>query len=287
MVRVETAWPVHIVAVLYYRNYFDNLLASLRKLSERHRIEQIVVVVNNPTLDPGSLHASLDGLASRTGCLAHDNTGGEFGAYQLGVDRLREDMQAGTCLIILNETLGIHYPFEREHARAFMRALLDRRYTRRVVGHIDHATRRLGIDGCWSSRWLRSNLVGFDYDALSSIDFRLHAPHLHDYVRETDVVADFFSEKVDRALQDYIADWLFSEGRWYGAAALAKANARALAFKARSILQEKYLAIRLDQRQVAFLPPRYTPAEQVTRRAKNGLRRISRLIGVARPPERS
>ena len=287
MMRVEEASPVYVVAVVFYRNYYPNLLRSLGKLREFCAIEKIVLVVNNPAIEAASLEGSLQGLAARIECVAHDNTGGEFGGYQLGIDRLGQDLQAPGCLIIVNETLGIHYPFEREHAGAFMRSLLDRRQPCRVVGHIDHSPRRLGIDDCWSSRWVRSNLVGFDFAAISSIDYRVFVPHLHGYIRETDVVDDFFSEKVDGFLRWYIADWLFSEGRWYGAAALSKANAKSLAFKARSILQEKYLSMRLEQHHTAFLLPKYSPAQQITRRAKNGLRRVRRALGFMRPPPRA
>lgn len=278
---------VYVVAVLYYNNYATNLIRSLKKLGDCHKIEKIIVVLNNPAIDDAVLGRSLTTLAAQTACVTHDNTGQEFGAYQAGIDHIRTELTPRDCLVILNETLGIHYPFETEHAGAFMRSLLDRKYTGRAVGHIDHSIRRLCIDDLWTSRWVRSNLVGFDFEAISSIDYRVYVPRLHDYVRDTDVFDEFFSGNVDAYLQHHIADWLFSKGQWYAAATLSKGNAASFAIKARSILQEKHLSMRLENHKVAFVPARYKAAEQITRRAKNGLRRVSRAVGLMRPPRRT
>jgi hypothetical protein len=79
----------------------------------------------------------------------------------------------------------------------------------------------------------------------------------------------FFHHDLDVTLQTDLSTWLFGgDGlSWYGARPLTKDNCQRMAFKARSILQEWFLSLRLDEYKVAIASPQLSMAERVLDRA--------------------
>src|SRR5215471_18618753 len=128
---------------------------------------------------------------------------------QAGLDLLRSSGDSNFDLIILNDTVGIHDPLNNETLSAFVRTLTIEPSPCRAVGIIDTAPRVLSIDRFLTSRWLRSNLMGFDAEAISRIGYRIYVPEIDEYVTATADAQSFFSPSVNRSLQDQISRWLF------------------------------------------------------------------------------
>jgi hypothetical protein len=89
-------------------------------------------------------------------------------------------------------------------------------------------------------------LIFIDAAALKSIDHQLYRPEIAGWVRESADPNEFFSDEVGPATQARTSKWLFAAGGWYDAAPLSPANQKRLSLKARSILQELYLTMRLE-----------------------------------------
>jgi len=137
-----------------------------------------------------------------------------------------------------------------------------------VVGKIDDSHRRLTLDGLWATRWVRSHLMGFDRAALDAIDRRFDDPHVDTLIRSTGNVDDFFAPAVGEGVRELIRLFLFKPGpwSWYGAAPLSATNCEAMALKARAILQEKFLSMRLEAKDAAFWEPCLTRGDEIRHR---------------------
>jgi hypothetical protein len=115
---------------------------------------------------------------------------------------------------------------------------------------------------------VRSNLIGFDHAAISALDYKIYQPHLNDYLNDS--VDTFFTDHIKASTREKISQWLFAkEGHaWYGAAPLTEDNCAKMATKARSIIQEFYLAMRLEQNKTIFVQPKLGLLERVSLRGK-------------------
>ena len=268
--------PLWLIALVYYPSYLAHLASIVQRISASRRLHLLSIVINGTNISPHDAENHFDGLARKRIIHQHNNSGSEFGGYQAGLDLLRSSDDSDFDLIILNDTVGIHYPLNSETLSAFVRTLTIEPWPCRAVGIIDTAPRAHSIDRFLTSRWVRSNLMGFDSEAISRIGYRIYVPAIDEYVTATADAQSFFSSSVGRSLQDHIGRWLFATSgyRWYGAAPLAPDNAAQLAAKARSILQEKYLSMRLEQVFAAFLHPALNPEEQRSVRLKNRLARL-------------
>jgi hypothetical protein len=272
--KAET--PLWLIAAVYYPSYLANLASIVQRISASRPLHSLVIIINGADVSRHDAENLFDGLASKRIIHQHDNSGLEFGAYQAGLDLLRSSDNNDFDLIILNDTVGIHHPLISETLSAFVRTLTIEPWPCRAVGVICTAPRVLSIDRFSTSRWLRSNLMGFDAEAISRIGYRIYVPEIDEYVTTTADAQSFFSSSVGRSLQDRMSRWLFatSGDRWYGAAPLSPENAAKLAAKARSILQEMYLSMRLEQVFAAFLNPTHSPEEQRSIRLKTRLARL-------------
>jgi hypothetical protein len=268
--------PLCLVAAVYYPSYLAHLALIVRRISASRPLHLLTIVINGTNISPHDVENHFDGLARNRIIHQHDNSGLEFGAYQAGLDLLRSSDDNDFDVIILNDTVGVHYPLNTETVSAFVRSLTIEPWPCRAVGIIDTVPRAFSIDQFLTSRWVRSNLIGFDADAISQLGYRIYVPAIDQYVTATADAPSFFSSSVGRSLQDHISRWLFTTSghRWHSAAPLSPENAAKLAAKARSILQEKYLSMRLEQICAAFLQPALSPEEQRSIRLKSRLARL-------------
>jgi hypothetical protein len=268
--------PLWLIAAAYYPSYLAHLASIVQRISASRPLHLLSIVINGTHISPHDVENCFDGLARKRIIYQHDNSGLEFGAYQVGLDLLRSSDDSDFDLIILNDTVGVHYPLNSETLSAFVRTLTIAPWTCRAVGIITTVPRALSIDQFLTSRWVRLNLMGFDAEAISRIGYRIYVPAIDENVAATADAQSFFSSSVGRSLQDHVGRWLFatSGDRWYGAAPLAPDNAAKLAAKARSILQEQYLSMRLEQVFAAFLYPALNPEEQRSIRLKSRLARL-------------
>jgi hypothetical protein len=272
----EVEKPLWLIAAVYYPAYLAHLGSIIKRISAMRPLDLLSVVINGTNISPHDAENHFYGLARKRIIHQHDNSGLEFGAYQAGLGLLKSSYDSDFDLIILNDTVGIHFPLNKEFLSAFVRTLTIEPSPCRAVGIIDTVSRAISIDRLSTSRWLRSNLMGFDAEAISRIGYLIYVPEIDEYVTATADAQSFFSSSVSCSLQDHISRWLFATSghRWYGAAPLSPDNAAKLAAKARSILQEKYLSMRLEQVFAAFLYPSLNAREQRSARLKSRLARL-------------
>jgi hypothetical protein len=277
---------ISLIAVSYYPTYLNHFLGRIGTLDRRLTFSAAVVVLNDPAISLEGARARVNLRCSRANVIEHDNFGREFGGYQAGLDFLIQTMgEAGDCLII-NDTFGTHYEFYSEHFAALERRICDNALKQRIVGQVDQYQERLGLAELTSDRWVRSNLMFIDSAALKSIRCRLYVPEVDSWIRDRSDPAEFFGDQVGPATRAKLSKWLFEPGGWYGAAPLSIQNQRRLCEKARSILQEFYLTMRLDHAGTAVLDLSLSRHEQQRTRIKRKISKLACKLGFNSSPKR-
>jgi hypothetical protein len=245
-----------IVSVHYYPEYVEESLRHWGEMCERLRPKRCVLVANNPTVLL-ALQEAARRSAYASSVLLHDNSGLEFGAYQAGVERL---LTAGEpdWTVILNDTFAIHQCFSGPMRRHLVHAVttIDDQETPIVVGQVESLPRSFDLLGLRMHRWITTNAFAVNRGALRALMRRLRCAEPDELVAGSTPAKAFFSAQLDPVLREHLSNWLFVPGgplSWYRAAPLDEQNAAALARKARSILQEKYLSARLEAAGTIFV----------------------------------
>jgi hypothetical protein len=276
-----------LIALSYYPTYFSSLVKRIEAFRARLEISAAVVVLNNRAVSVDSARSALHPKCRPFHVIEHSNEGSEFGGYQAGLDFLRHDAGKIGNVLILNDTLGVHYEFYPEHMDAMQRRIDDRASSQRMVGRIDQAEQLLSLGGLTGNRWVRSNLIFIDAAALRSIDHQFYLPEIAGWVRESADPNKFFSDEVGPATQVRTSKWLFEPGGWYDAAPLSPANQRRFASKARSILQELYLTMRLEHAGTTIMDLELYEDEMKRILWKRRTSKLLRKIGLDVRPRRS
>jgi hypothetical protein len=253
-----------IVALAYYPEYLSNLRDSVKVLSCATHVNALALVLNNSQLNDSTFRD----ICSNFYCVRHDNGGAEFGGYQAGLDIIKQNVSTPFDLIIINDSATAHYRLMKEHLKAFTRSMTNE-VPNRVVGQIDRSPLpSLQIDDLETSKWVRSNLIGLDHDALLALNYQVYQPYLSDYLNDS--VDSFFTEHIKDTTRQHISQWLFGKDglTWYGAAPLTAHNCKKMAAKARSIVQELHLAMRLEKNKTRFIQPKRTLPERITVKVK-------------------
>jgi hypothetical protein len=247
---------IHIVLVIYYEAYLPKIARVVSQFEKWGDVSSLRIVVNNAKVDDATVGNSFSGVKVPVSIIRHDNVGFEFGAYQRGIDAVIAAQGEDVNVLVLNDTVGTHQPINRLFIRN-LRDSIKSKEVRRAVGVTDGVTRRLYVNGLHSVRWIRSNLLFMDAAALKSINYRIYAPDIDPLIVANAREDLFFSADVALSLRQHIGDWLFGRGpmTWYKAEPLSEHNCEKMAFKARCILQELYLSMRLETGDTHFIPP--------------------------------
>jgi hypothetical protein len=265
-----------VIALLYAPKRLDQALRVARFLVDQARAQRCLFVLNGTEIDAAQVRSQWPSRLPAE-FLQHDNTGAEFGGYQLALDQLRGSTP--DRLIVLNDTVGSHDLTSNALLVGFLRRLRFE-LNRFVVGKIGMTHRRMRIDGLIASRWIRSHLIGMDRDALESLDCRFYHPHLNDLVRASPVMEQFFDESLQGGIRELLHDFLFvpKPWSWYGAEPLSETNCEFMANKARAILQEKYLSMKLEACDTAFWEPYLESHEVLKHRGTQVWRAFARQL---------
>ncbi|KIG05684.1 hypothetical protein BurMR1_0769 [Burkholderia sp. MR1] len=255
---------VHYVVVIYYANYIARIAKVASALNETQSVRTLRLIINNAEIDDRAVKQHFDYLTAPVYVLRHDNAGLEFGAYQLGLDDLRHAGADDLPCLFANDTVGSHYPINKFFIRKFGRAAQADLGPNIVIGNIDSVPRRLELCGEHTSRWVRSNLFLMDKQALQNLHNQIYVPALNACINESPNEDDFFSDHVAPSLRSHISHWLFSGSpdAWYKSEPLSPDNYRRMAAKARCILQELFLSMRLERAQAALVQPQLSRAEK-------------------------
>ena len=243
---------VGIVSVHYHPHYVAPTLALLDRVKAGMNLLGSVYVANQE-----SVGATLDATIAAPTCevIRHDNSGLEFGAYQAGLERL-----LATCdpdwVLVVNDTFATHDNFATPYRERLRGELSYTREHPAIVGQVESIARSYLLAGLRSHRWVRSSVYALNRAAIGALGGRIYVPEFDASVVETDDRSRFFTPVVDAVLADHLHEWLFKSrgagNHWYGAEPLQASNMARMARKARSILQEKYLSARLEDRGAEF-----------------------------------
>jgi hypothetical protein len=247
---------LHIVLVVYYPDYLKRICTIASEFAKWEGVHSVQVVINNPAIRDADVTSLYSLNQVSVAFVRHDNTGFEFGAYQRGIDEIRKSESRPFDVLVMNDTVGTHQRIDRLYLRNF-RDTVRTRPVRSIVGNTDSVPRRLDVNGLYCVRWVRSNLFYMDHAALSSIDHTIYVPGIDDLILGGPTEAEFYSHDVSPSLKHHISSWLFGNGAlaWYKAQPLSAENCTRMAFKARCVLQELYLSMRLEAADTHFLPP--------------------------------
>jgi hypothetical protein len=274
-----------IIGVAYYPSYIDDLARNINKLQLCFNISFIIVVLNNRAISTKSCRDKIRTESIPLHILEHDNSGGEFGAYQAGVDFLSTISETPNDVLMLNDSVGLHYPFNREHISSFANRASERTWRKMAAGKVDYSERLLTLGAFSGSRWIRSNLMFIDDAALQSINRKIFVPEISEWIVETADEALFFGDQISVNTRERLSKWLFRESGWYASAPLSSSNYKKFRFKAQAILQEFYLTMRLENAGAAILGYELSTREQQIVNFKNRALRLARKAGIAPPAQ--
>jgi hypothetical protein len=254
---------IDLILILYAQKRVASTARIVKSIARFMRLRRIVIVVNGDELNLAVIK-SISDVHCEKWAIQHDNSGLEFGAYQAGVDYIARDRPDRT--ILMNDTVGSHQYYSTVQLRHFCQAISipADRLNNFVTGDVNVHERRITINGMTGDRWVRSNLVGLDNEAIARLGRKIYDPSIDKFITDSGDIDTFFGPDLDSSAKLKVSDWLFSTapGKWYNAQPLSAANSSMMAGKARSFLQEQYLSMRLETVGTAFYIPRITFTEQ-------------------------
>lgn len=233
---------IDVICLFYDEKRLKHFISIVCRVQSWLRPKKIAFVTNNSNFDVERLDAQLRILRDYT-IVEHNNTGMEFGGYQAGIDALG-DTSGG--ILVMNDTVGVHDfvgPKKLRETTDRIQSLIEPKF---AVGDICVDISPIRILEFEGLVWLRSNLFYLDPVALKSIDRRLYCPTVNDLINDSGATS-FVAAEADPRITALIDRWLFKPGpyAWYRAQPLSNENWDFMARKARSILQERYLSMRL------------------------------------------
>jgi len=244
---------VHASMLLYARSRLPVALRLMRFMARQNAVQSVVFVINGDqiTAEDVKMLFDLDGIAMTV--VHHDNSGAEFGGYQRAVDIMIE--QGADKMFVMNDTIGPHQFVDAPFLRDFVANFDADKTGIAAGGRMVMASDEISI-GRYSSRfWLQSHILAFDKGALARVDYRVYFPEISELIRNTSSVEEFFSPEIGLFLRSHLTHWLFGSGpgTWYNARPLSADTSNILASKARAILQELSLSMRLNDAGVVML----------------------------------
>jgi hypothetical protein len=257
---------VALVSAHYYPDYQRRNLREIERLKRAIPIDRHVGVLNG-----GAELIEVIAGPSGTQWVGHDNEGQEFGAYQRGLDVLLEG-ERPDWVIFMNDTLGTHTRLACGVLQRLQTAVESPTSSLPLMaGVLHHIERSCQIHGHRGSRHMRSRAMALNGVALGVLERRIRAAEIDALIAGAATRDSFFSEGCDPALQLRLASYLFQTDaalKWYRAAPLTHDNCAAMALKARAILQEFYLSLRLESASAIFIDLR---ASRLRDKIRDGL----------------
>jgi hypothetical protein len=245
---------VALVSAHYYPNYLRASLKVAQRLKRTLSVDRHVAVFTGPAM---AATEPPDGVE----VVMHDNQGQEFGAYQAGLDHVF----ATGCpewVVFANDTLGLHAPLSRVGLRIAAGQTALQSTLPIVVGIEDRKERSFRVGTLVGNRWMRTHWFALNAPALEALGRRIRAPEVEALVPGDATMDTFFAPDLDDSMRMRLETWLFGAGppadQWYDSAPLTEANAARMAGKARAVLQEAYLSLRLEQVSTIFVNVRNT-----------------------------
>lgn len=275
--QMNSALKVGIVCCYYGKNSIKPTVNGLARLAESVSATRILHVANDEDSWSGLQNCrKLQAFPHQL--VRHDNTGMEFGAYQVGLDTL-ENFSLD-WVVFANDTFATRKKFDAVSRLKLVHELHRSFDWPAVVGQVDSLPRSYRIANLRSHRWVTTNLFAINRTGLQALDHRIYRRELDQLINESADPMTFFSAETDEVLQAHLRAWLFRArpgAHWYASAPLEASNARSMAKKARSIMQEKYLSAYLDNIGAHFADQNRIPPTQ--KLLRYFLRKLDGIVG--------
>lgn len=230
---------------LILTSYYLKNTTRTREFCERFKNCTKIVVCNSAEVKPSDFGDSWIVLKG-------SNDAGEFSAWQEGLNwSLRNIEEPRHGYIFVNDTVNSHRQFSFVRLHYFKKFML--KYRNHAVGFTDTLNRgeQFSIHGLSGRKWLSTYCFYLSYDSLKKIDFTVNSELLHRESPDTDN-GSLFPASMSENLRTWLEHWLFGGG-WYKSKSLTKTPNGIAEFKARAIVNEKMLSLRLTDKNVEIV----------------------------------
>lgn len=242
----------YIVVFSFYRKYINNLTNIVKKISDSVGAYGIVVVYQCEEVVGKIIHGNVE-------YIKNNNINWEFGAYQQGLNFIRNKISLGDSVIIMNDTVGLHTVFDKYVCDRFCWAHKEsmKSTVPYIVGEIDSADQIYKIKNMSAKYWVRSCIISMNYQAIAAINFKID----FDFDGFIDIGFDkegklkLSIESCDSGLENFISKWLDPSGGhsgWVGATS-KKIDHENIKRKVICILKERLIYLNLDGKNSTFV----------------------------------
>lgn len=236
---------MNLICYIYYEVAIDNCLLLISRLQKELDIQRVCVVYKDGLNIIGFRNALKNyRISNVVELVPYDGVNWEFGAYQLGCDRLKSNWDEG--VIILNDTAGRNYPFFESDLCRFATAVIDSKSINSpvIVGKLESANLDFELCGLRFNQWIRSNIFFLNCASLCALDGKLFDEDLFNLpIISNGKMA--FGSALSQPLESYLLNWLYPENLskgWRGHVGKAVVPQKILRSKAGSILLEKRIS---------------------------------------------
>lgn len=172
------------------------------------------------------------------------NTAGEFSAWQEGLEfSLSKLNKPKHGYIFLNDTVNSHRNFSFIRLNFFKKHII--KYKDQAVGFTDTINNgeTFSIHGLSGKKWISTYCFYLGLEAIEKIDFIINSEKIYPNT-ESSESDSLFPSSMSENLKNWLDSWLFGGG-WYKSKTLDKKKSYVAKFKARAIINEKILSLRL------------------------------------------
>lgn len=225
------------ILVCYYPEYKNKSSAIFKKLLNNISVHNKLIIVNNNNLQP-----SFDSDVEYSG----DNSGWEFGSWDLGLEYVKDNLCNEDIVILANDTFCFNRKFTFFDSWLFSQAFKKINNKCVLVGEKCQLKESFDIDGYSINSWISTYLYGASYSTLLEI-----MPFNNDFFKEQNII-DFSKKRIEipnfsHNLNEHLSQWLFpskEQHGWYKAKN-GNVNERLWLDKLHAIYNEKMLSAKV------------------------------------------
>ncbi len=199
------------ILVCYYPSNKNKSSEIFKKILDKVSKKNKMLIVNNKPLLASSFSNEE---------IINDNSGWEFGAWDLGIEHIKSSLRDDDIIILANDTFCFNRVFTNFDLWLFSKAFKKVNKNKGVlIGELCQLEENFELNGYATDSWVSTYLFGMNYSTLQNV-----LP-LYDSLFESCDVIDFDEKKVDipaasSFLNQHLSQWLFpkhGQHGWYKA----------------------------------------------------------------------
>lgn len=236
---------MNIICYVYYEVAINNCFVLISRLQKELNVQKVCVVYVD-WINVTHLRNALNNyrISDPVEFFPYDGVNWEFGAYQLGCDKLNGNWDEG--VLILNDTAGRNYPFFESDLCRFATAVIDSKSINSpvIVGKLESANLDFELCGLRFNQWIRSNIFFLNSASICALNGKL----FDDELFNLPIISNgklMFGSSLSQPLESYLLNWLYPESLakgWRGHVGKIDVPQEVLRGKAGSILLEKRIS---------------------------------------------